>query len=213
MLEKIIELIFPTTCGVCGKISKKPLCAVCSKQIEKIVVAKKTEVIGKNFESFIYLFKYKGAIREKIINYKFNENSYLYQTFAELIIKNKKICRFIKNYDIIIPVPISKKRLKERGYNQSELVAMKIAKALQIEYIKDSLIKEKHIKTQSLLNKEERRHNVYNAYKVVNEDKIKGKKVILFDDIFTTGSTANECSRILKLAGASKIAVLTIAKD
>lgn len=213
MLEKILELIFPTTCIMCGKINKEPLCRICQSKTEKLLLGKKVEVVGKYFDKFIYLFKYEGVIREKIIQYKFGENSYLYKAFVKIIINNKKICRFIKNYDIIIPVPISKKRLKERGYNQSELIASKIAKELEMEYAKNVLIKEKDTKPQSTLNKEERKQNVYNAYKAVNEEKIKDKKILLFDDIYTTGCTVNECSKILKHAGASQIAVLTIAKD
>ena len=213
MLEKIIELIFPTTCVICGKINKEPLCKKCNVKIEKLLIAKRIEVIGKNFDEFIYFFKYEGIIREKIIQYKFNEKSYLYEAFAKIIINNKKICKFIKNYDIIIPVPISKQRLRERGYNQSELIAKKIAKKIGIEYSKNILIKEKDTKAQSSLNRQEREQNIYNAYKLVDKEKIKGKKILLFDDIYTTGNTVNECSRILKLARVGKIAVLTIAKD
>ena len=129
--------------------------------------------------------------------------------------KNEKMCVQIKKYDIIIPVPISKKRFKERGYNQSHLIAVDLAKTLEMKYLKDGLLKIKDNPAQSSLNQDERENNVKNVYKLntIYKDKVYLKKILLVDDIFTTGSTANECSRILKEAGASQVGILTIAKD
>lgn len=117
------------------------------------------------------------------------------------------------SYDIIIPVPIHKKRYKERGYNQSELLASEIAKTLNISIEKRVLIKNVNNTPQSKLSKIERKNNANGVYKIINAQKIKNKKIIIIDDIYTTGSTANECSKLLKQAGASEIAVFTIAKD
>lgn len=134
--------------------------------------------------------------------------------FVNFIIKNKKICGIFKNYDIIIPVPISKNRKSKRGYNQTELISSKIAKYIQnLIYEPDVLKKVKNIVPQSTLTKQERQNNVNNAYIVVSKEKIQGKSLILLDDVFTTGSTVNECSKVLKEAGARNIDVLTIAKD
>lgn len=130
-----------------------------------------------------------------------------------MIIKNKKICRFLKTYDIIIPVPIHKKRMKQRGYNQTELISKKIADIIKIKYTKNCLIKYKNTKPQRILNKQERKQNIVGVYKVINSEQIKNKKIIIFDDVYTTGSTADECAKILKEAGALKVDVLTIAKD
>ena len=131
----------------------------------------------------------------------------------KIIKKNKKICLFLKKYDIIIPVPISKKRKKERGYNQSALLAREIAKQLNIGYNDTSLIKIKNITPQSSLKKEDRIKNVQNVYSVINNEKIKNKSILLIDDIYTTGSTVNECSKKLIEYGANRIGILTIAKD
>ena len=213
MLEKIKNILFPTVCGICGKIDKNPLCSICSKKIKKLICAETQEVQDKNFLEHAYVFKYDGIIREKLINYKFNEQSYLHETFSNIIIKNEKICRFIKNYDIIIPVPIHKKRYKQRGYNQTELIARKIAQKLDITMVTDVLQKEINNKPQSDLSKIERVQNIKNVYTVQNSQKIKNKAILIIDDIYTTGNTVNECSKMLKQAGANKIAVLTIAKD
>ena len=213
MLERIKSILFPTVCGICGRIDKQPLCSICSKKIEGLSCIKVQNVHNKNFSKQAYLFKYGGIIREKLINYKFNEQSYLHETFANIIIKNEKICRFIKNYDIIIPVPIHRKRYKQRGYNQTELIARKIAKNLDITVVTDVLVKEKNNKPQSDLTKTEREQNIKNVYRVQNSQKIKNKTILIIDDIYTTGNTVKECSRMLQQAGASQIAVLTIAKD
>lgn len=165
------------------------------------------------FDYIIHMLKYEGIVREKIIQYKFNEQAYLYKTFAKFILNNKKICSFLKSYDIIMPVPINRKKYKQRGYNQTELITKEIAKELGIKTSKSNLIKIRDTKMQSTLMKVERKNNVKNAFEVLKSEELKNKRIILFDDIYTTGSTVCECSRILKKAGAKNILVLTIAKD
>ena len=130
-----------------------------------------------------------------------------------MILNNKKIYGFLKNYDIILYVPMYRLSKWKRGYNQTELIARKIAKTLGIEFVKNNLVKTKNTKKQSTLTKLERKNNIKNAFKITDSKAIYNKNVILFDDIYTTGSTVNECSRIIKIAGAKSIAVLTIAVD
>lgn len=129
------------------------------------------------------------------------------------LLKQQKIFEIIKTYDIILPVPISKKRYKQRGYNQTELIAREIGKRTDIELVTNCLYKEKNNVPQSTLNKEDRIENVKNAYIIKNSKIIKGKRVIILDDIYTTGSTVNECSKLLKQNNVKEILVMTIAKD
>ena len=156
---------------------------------------------------------YEGIIRKKIIEYKFNEKSYMYKTFSNYILTNKEFCKKIENYDIIIPVPISKVRLKTRGYNQSYLIAKELSENLNIKLINNCLYKTQNIIEQSKLNKEDRIKNIQDVYSLKNGKKLENKKILIFDDIFTTGSTVNECSKILYQARPKKIGILTIAKD
>lgn len=166
------------------------------------------------------MYKYEDIIRKKLIEFKFDGKAHLYKTFGEMIY-TKQLINFIKNFDIIIPVPISRKRMKERGYNQSELVIKYVIKKLKQENIKvninlekQCLYKIKNIKAQSTMKTaKERQNNIKGAYVVKNKNKILGKNIIIFDDIFTTGSTANECAKALKYSGARKIGIITIAKD
>ena len=129
------------------------------------------------------------------------------------LLKQQKIFEIIKTYDIILPVPISKKRYKQRGYNQTELIAREIRKRTDIELVTNCLYKEKNNVPQSTLNKEDRIENVKNAYIIKNSKIIKDKRVIIFDDIYTTGSTVNECSKLLKQNNVKEILEMTIAKD
>ena len=104
----------------------------------------------------MYIFKYTELVRNLILQYKFNDKAYLYRTFCEFMVKNKKVFDFIKSYDIIIPVPIHKKRMKERGYNQSELISRELASTLDLEIYTNVLVKVKNNKPQSTLTQKER---------------------------------------------------------
>ena len=174
---------------------------------------RKDEYKDKFFENHFYIFNYSGIMRNLLLNYKFNEKPYLYEGLINFFNKYQKNYLQFDFYDIIMPVPISRKRLKSRGYNQSLLFAKGIAKILNINLRKDILIKQTNNKMQSTLNKLQREENVKDVYKLKNNKDIINKRILLVDDIFTTGATANECSKVLKLAGTQKIDVLTIAKD
>ena len=216
MFEKILNLIFPNVCGFCNKINKNSLCKACELSLAKYeinVIKNYKEEKSKYFDYLFCALKYENFVREKIISYKFNENAYLYKTFVKIIIKNEKIYRFLKSYDIILAVPMYKTKQSVRGYNQCELIAKELSKELNVNFEKNNLIKIKYTKTQSTLSKSQRKENVKGAFQINNEDRIKNKKIILIDDIYTTGSTVNECSRILKKSGAKEIIVVTIAKD
>ena len=112
-------------------------------------------------------------------------------------------------------VPLSWKRKLQRGYNQSLLIAKIISNILQVKIESKILYKTKNIVPQSTLNKKERKENIKGAFKVKNIEKIRNKKILIIDDIYTTGSTLNECSRNLMRNGIIKenIGVLTLAKD
>lgn len=215
ILEKIERIIFPPCCLICGKQTQNIWCRKCKKRLENQAVYTIKNTKNNNFfEKQIYIFLYKNEIRKLIIDYKFNDKAYLYKIFSQMIIKNKKICGILEKYDIIMPVPIHYIRKKQRGYNQSELVAKEIANYIENLKIENKIFKKiKNNKPQSLLNRKERKQNVENVYRIEEKDKIKNKNIIIFDDIYTTGNTVNELAKILKENGTKNILVLTIAKD
>lgn len=192
------------------------MCNKCNLEIKKYYELKIDNYendISKNFKEHIYIFKYGGPIREELIKYKFDEKSYSYKMFANLFLKDEKIKEKIKEYDLIIPVPISKSRLKQRGYNQTELIAKDISRKTKIDYIKNVLYKKQNNVPQSSLNREQRQMNAKGMYEIKNQDLIYNKSILIFDDIYTTGSTVNECSKVLMKAKPKEIGVITIAKD
>ena len=213
MFERVLDIIFPPKCGFCGKINKEYLCKKCELKLDYLKKDKIRKMLNEAFSYLLYGYEYKEEIRKKILDFKFSDKPELANTFVKLLLNNKNICGFIENYDIMIPVPMYKKKQIMRGYNQTELIAKRIAENLHLDYAEDVLTKIKNTETQSNLDAKDRQNNVKNAYECKNMKKIYEKKVILFDDIFTTGSTAAECSKQLRIAGSKEIAVLTVAKD
>ena len=227
-------MIYPPKCGICGKLDKNFLCKKCEIMLKKELKNQTKDnnnfknnvnldeqprffIEEKNNQQYfiqhIYFFKYEGIIRKIILDYKFNEKSYLYKTIVNFLLKDKKIFEILKFYDIIIPVPTSKKRKRERGYNQSLLIAREISNLTGIPYTDNCLFKIKNIIEQSKLNKEDRMQNVQGVYELKNKKILENKNILLIDDIYTTGSTVKECCKTLKLAEIKEIGVLTIAKD
>lgn len=208
--KNVLDYVYPKICGICGKIifSNSYTCANCLS----ILKCYKERVIinsSMNFDYMLNLYEYKGIIKKQICKFKFHEGKYLAKTFSELI--TDKITKFNLEFDYIIPVPISFKRYMERGYNQCEEIAKCISKRIHKKTLKNVLIKIKDNKRQSNLKINERKNNVLGVYEVIHPEKIKNKDILLIDDIYTTGATINECTKILKFFGAKKILVITIA--
>lgn len=236
--NEILDLFFPPVCGKCGKIDRNWICPKCYKyiekfkiiqnikisDIEKILDFKKQDYIKINkiqinfqekfyYEEFMYLFHYKNIIRKIIIDYKFNNKPYISNFFSYIILQDEKILKKLKEYDTIIPVPMFEKKKKQRGYNQTQLIVKNIFSKLGIILDDINLIKIKNTKIQSSLSASNRKENIKEAFFIINNENIENKKIILFDDIFTTGETVNEISRILKKSGAKEILVFVLAKD
>lgn len=212
--DVFLDVIYPQTCGICGKINKNSLCKKCNLRVDKeFNPFFDCSIKDKYFNTLICFFKYEGFIRKVLLDFKFRDKAFLYKTIVKMILKQEFIFEFLNTYDTIIPIPISKKRRYQRGYNQSELIAKEIANFINIEYKDNCLVKVKNIIEQSKLNKEQRRLNIQDAYLLKNERDLKDKKLILLDDIYTTGSTVNEVSRNLVKVEPKSICVLTIAKD
>ena len=208
----IENLIFPRVCFICGKkIFEKQTytCENCSNILKYMWDEKICQYKNAYFDKLVSVFQYQGMIRNKILSFKFNNKTYLGKAFAyyiSFLLKNENIF-----FDLIIPVPIHYKRFFERGYNQSIILAQNISKSFNIKCETKILLKIFNSKAQSLLKLKDRRNNVLNTYKVKNKSKVLGKTILLVDDIFTTGATTNECSKVLKQNGAKSVVVATIS--
>ena len=218
-ISKILNFIYPTKCAICGtNIEIKAIqiqeftCNNCKLKLEYIrddYVVKKAQ--GKYFDYICSAYFYEKEIRNLILGFKFSNKKYLCDFLSQELINI--LAKFdVSKLDYVTYVPISIKRYFERGYNQSYLIAKRISQRLDIPIVKYGLIKIKNNKTQSNLNVAQRLTNPKGAYKVLLKSIIKDKNVLLVDDIYTTGSTLNECSKVLKEAGVKTIVAATCAK-
>ncbi|MBP3707366.1 MAG: ComF family protein [Clostridia bacterium] len=218
IVERALDLFFPPKCGMCGKIGDSYLCNKCTILQTQLQINKHEIVYDKYFNEILFIYEYKDIIRDVLINYKFNDKSYICRTFAQAMCDNDKVNEYIENFDYIVPVPLSRKRLTKRGYNQVELILRMYIKNKEKCNINGvySLIKKREIKPQSTLNKNDRATNIMGAFSINRNSKYcydTEKKILIVDDIYTTGSTINECARILREFGFESIGVLAIAKD
>ena len=208
-----LEWIFNKECFICGKKIGKIIsftCENCSNILKyELCEYSDTHVSNQYFDELYSVFAYRNIVRYKILDFKFNNKPYLVYLFGYFVLGY-----LLKNNvraDVIIPVPIHYKRYKERGYNQSEILSRFISKKMGIKFEAKVLKKIKYSEKQSRLNAKQRIANVFNTFVVSDRQKILEKTIILIDDIYTTGATVNECSRVLKENGASRVIVVTIA--
>lgn len=219
----IVRLIFPPKCIFCSElIDRRSEIEICEKCFSKIPFVTDQKVFIKKFmrgvepdsmwlDSITCICEYKGIIKEAIIKYKYFGKYSYHRAFAFLMAKKLEVIKNSSEHDIIISVPLHKKREKVRGYNQSFLISSKLSKITGIPERSLVLERMRYTNTQSLLHRDERYLNVKDAFKVNNEKEVENKVVLLIDDVVTMGYTLNECSKALKKAGATKVHALVIA--
>jgi ComF family protein len=205
-------------CQICGK----PLVSQASITCADCIVDKPIFKMARSFGI------YEGALRVAINLFKYYGIKRLSKPLSEMIftlLGNKYLSGFKINstqgesqcrgetlpVDVIIPVPLYKKRLRQRGFNQSALFAKHLANHIGVPLLLNCLIKIRDTKPQVGLSAKERRENIRNSFAVISRKFIQGKDILLVDDVFTTGATVRECSKLLKKAGVEDIYVLTLA--
>lgn len=211
--KRILALLFPTKCQYCRKVIPYGT-LICKKCLEKLTLQKHiTNIMMENGKELIAIspFIYEKEIKRAICDFKFNGKIEFSEHLAKCMAQVVKESYDLKDFDFITAVPLSSKGKKVRGYNQSEILARIAAKNLNLLYV-ETLSKIKENKKQYTLSKNERKENVKGVYTVLEKTKVLGKQILLCDDIVTTGSTLNECAKMLYLAGAKKICCVTVAK-
>ena len=218
--DYIIDFIYPPRCCICGELigyaSKMTMCEKCRDSISYIDKGIDYSATLKNkFNIEIYfdcgeaVFRYSD-VKSAIERFKYFGERNIGKSFAYLMYEHWKNNDKLKYADYLVSVPLNKARLKERGYNQAEYLANEFSKLTRIKHVHGAIKRIRDTKPQNLLDAKERVENVKNAFAVVNES-IKGKTVLIIDDIFTTGSTINECAAALKKQGAAKVMFLTFS--
>ena len=218
LLERILNLVFPPKCIFCNKImdSKDDLqiCGECYKKIafsgENLQRAAGLHA-ANGCDAAVSVCRYTGIVKHSLVKYKFYNKPGYYRTFANLLSK----CIFqVTNrvkFDMIISVPLHKNREINRGYNQALLISKALGRLTGISDCSRLLVRTRNTGAQSLFDRKSRLVNVKDAFCVTNAELIKGKNILLIDDILTTGTTVNECGRILKDAGAKTVIAAVIA--
>jgi ComF family protein len=215
VLDPVLELIYPTYCGGgCGRrgdalcptcvasffsLDPAVVCPTCGRFVGKAIVC--GECIGHSgpFKTGFYGYSFEGPLREALHVFKFEGRKDVGRALVRTLAK--RITDFAGHFDVIIPLPVTEKRLKKRGFNQSFIVSEEISKltAKPVEYRTLSKIKE--TRDQYTLNREDRKKNVKGAFGTEKGgERVKGLRLLLVDDLYTTGSTAREaCKSLLRL--------------
>jgi ComF family protein len=227
-----LNIILPPRCILCKKeIKEHPgVCSDCFKNI-KFITEPICKSCGYPYEIDMELkkdFKCPNCISQKykfdlarsaivyndfskslVLPFKHNDRTYFAGVFARWLKTSDK--DIFKDIDYIIPIPIHKFRLIKRGYNQSSILAKYLSKLVKIPVLYNAVIRTKNTKYQGGMQLRARKENVKAAFKTKSKE-IKGKNILLIDDVFTTGATVNECAKILKKSGAEKVHVLTLMR-
>jgi ComF family protein len=148
--------------------------------------------------------------RELIHAYKYHDRHHLVPLFTHWLLTAGDA--LLENAELVVPVPLSRRRLFTRSYNQAALLARRVAKAKAIAYAPLLLERTRHTRPQAGLGRKARERNIAGAFRVAEKERLLGKRIVLIDDVMTTGMTADACARVLKNAGAAHVAVLTIAR-
>ncbi len=209
----VISCLFPKRCIFCNEVIEynKNICEDCTEVFSSAQIVRYIPYMGdERYVECISPFLYKGGIRKAILNLKFHNVRSNLEFFASSIAE-KLLEKFdINDIDYICFVPMSERSFVDRGYNQSELLAVALSDILKIP-VRNVLIKEHETYTQHELGAEERSRNLLGAFSTNDGSNISNKNFILCDDIITTGSTLKECVKTLKHYGARKIICCTIA--
>ena len=208
MLERLLELLYPRKCVFCTRLltrEETDLCAECRTGLP-YCEAKPFRI--PYAARSVAVFYYEDDVREAVLRYKFGGQMHYSRAFGRLIAMKAAEME----YDLICHVPVSRARRRERGYDQAQRLAAAVASELGGKP-RRLLKKIRNNPAQSgIRSPEQRRANVLGVYQVVDRDTVQGKKLLLIDDVATTGATLSECCRTLLDAGAAQVSCAVLAK-
>jgi competence protein ComFC len=238
MISKLGELFFPNNCRICQTKLESPLnasgkiCSTCWSKLEYIMppycrrcghpagdgptsACDHCQNLTPAFAFARAIGRYNGVLREAIHQFKFQYREDLAEPLAKIMVHYLSKSRDFADlnaYDYLIPVPLHKTKFRDREFNQVEMLANYIAQQVAVPVISDNLYRKRYTTPQMTIPADERHQNVENAFAVRNPAGFNQKRVLLLDDIMTTGATVNECSRVLMHAGCTMVTVLVLAR-
>lgn len=225
--EGLMEVLFPRVCVVCGhslSTNENVVCVEClSSKFEETLpngpVTSEGILLpeGINLQHALWTFDKGGYLQELLHQLKYHRITGVGRDIGRQLAismeRNPLLNEFINEEYYLLPVPLHSKKRRMRGYNQAYYIAKGISDVSGgVMLPKKAVLRVKNTKTQTGFSLEKRRKNIENAFKVINQDLIKGKNIIIVDDVFTTGSTTFELASVLKASQCEKIAIVTIAQ-
>ncbi len=205
-IEKLFRLMWKEQCMGCGSaedLNRYGFCRPCQDGIILLQQPAGTDDF--------HILKYEGPVRDAIHNFKYNRKTYYGKKFAflasDFIRENG-----LEDFDVIIPVPLHWKKEFKRGFNQSAIVSITVARILKKKCLCGILVKVKNTVSQTKLSESERKKNVRGTFRVRRPRLVKEKKILLLDDVYTSGATTGEAKKTLLSAGASRVTILTLSK-
>ncbi|NLX64561.1 MAG: ComF family protein [Clostridiaceae bacterium] len=215
--EKLIRLVYPAKCMVCDQVLNEDtflhLCEPCKKNLPRYQKGFVRSMQMPYLDGIFAAFYYRDGIKNAIQCMKFKSHPRLAQTMGSLVCEELFKYQPVPEFELIVPVPMHPKKKRQRGYNQAELVANEVARKLNKDLRNDILIKVQNTTAQIRLKREERLMNLENAF-MINNSIMKNNRngrVLLVDDVLTTGTTVSTCAKILKENGFSSVYALIIA--
>lgn len=207
ILDALLDLLFPPRCPFCRRIGKGGVCDECE---EKLPYTEKPLREGAPFGKCAAPLYYEDSVREALLRYKFEGVSAMARDFAPVLDRCVS-AELSGEFDIVTWVPVSEKRLRGRGYDQSYLLARETARLWDTKPVRLLRKCGDNPAQSSLQDAAARRANVLGMYDAVEDANIDGARILLIDDILTTGSTLGECVRVLKDAGAAQVVCAVLA--
>ena len=207
--EALLDLLFPRKCAFCHRLLERGERGTCNACAKLLLHMDAQERSGEFFSACAAALPYEEPVRGSIRRYKFSgrrEYAAVYAPILAAVIRE----RLDGKFDAVTWVPVSAKRLRKRGYDQAELLARETAALLGAPVFR-MLKKRRNNPAQSTLPADRRRANVLGAYESVKPEAFSGKRILLIDDVVTTGATLSECSRVLRTAGANDVVCAALA--
>ena len=208
-LDRLLNLLYPPKCPFCGALSPGGEASLCPRCEQALPWAEGT-FSAQGFDSGVFVLYYEGAVRESLLRYKFGGCSGYAGVYGPLLAQ--RIAEGLGGrFDLISYVPVSRWRRATRGYDQSALLARAVARCYGVLPVA-TLHKRRQNRTQSQLHSADaRRANVSGVYTPVGPERFAGQRVLLIDDIVTTGATLSEAARTLRAAGAADVVCAALA--
>ena len=203
LFDHLLNLVFPPRCEVCRRGCAEALCAECFSQIR----------FTRPHMGIHTVSIYEGTVRAAIHRFKFKKRRRLAEPLGVLLVRylGSNPLLSMGEIEVIVPVPLHRKRLRQRGFNQAELLAAVVSRYFEVPVV-PVLERVRDTRAQFGLARMARFRNVAGAFRVSDVEAVSGRRVMLLDDIYTTGSTIAECSRALHKAGARRVEVLTLSR-